>query len=827
MTRYIYALLVGINEYPNKAHWLNGCINDLNGWKQYLEKRAKRTGYEFKPLILTNEQATRQAVIDGFTQHLSKAKADDVAVFFFSGHGSEEPCTELFPKTSDKLNQTLVCWDSRTTSWDLLDKELSNLIAVVANTNPQITVILDCCHSGSGTRLLGERQLEPRDVASRTGGNRRDICFYINDAGQPSQYRAADSTDEEVSQQPFPVIKGTHILLSACHETQTAKEAFDNEAHMAHGVFSFYAQQVLENAQRELTYVEIITLINQQISGNVVEQSPQLEVIKGDGGNRDQFFLSKDRQTESKDIFVLSYDNEWQVRGGSVNGWPAVDGSDIELAVFPFLATSEEIKRGERQCAIAKVTEVKANNSRVIIEGESLDTALLYKGLLTKAPKTTITVFLEGVSHRVETLRSTLDSISDTQADVQETADKEIAMIVLSAQAESYDIYRGEALGDPTQAPMATFAYDMDIAKPLAHIAKWQSLMALQNPNLGPIPRGGLELQLVQNGKVLSGSEVQLDYALVNGKWTVPEATLQLINHTDMTLYCSILELSSEFSINPEFLKSVVARVQGKRQIDVSTLGFEIPSEFIKRGAYEYQTLYKVLVSTEDFGARSWQQNYLCDIEIPLPVRPAERRTTQRDISVSSETDWMTYEFLVRNIWPERDENKVDPLKLWAADENTLLAELALLEARTPIVTERPIESRVGVLTRSPVVTERPMAMRSELTVIGTDDRGLIDESLAKGKQVFSRVAPFIYKLFCSSSESNNDLALELTKLINLKADDFSQKAVGLLASVLMQSLGIPQTLALVVATLLIKKAVSSSAAVVCDRWADSLIIRS
>jgi hypothetical protein len=53
----------------------------------------------------------------------------------------------------DHLDETLVCYDSRTDgSWDLADKELAKLIAEVAEKNPHIVVIMDCCHSGSGTR---------------------------------------------------------------------------------------------------------------------------------------------------------------------------------------------------------------------------------------------------------------------------------------------------------------------------------------------------------------------------------------------------------------------------------------------------------------------------------------------------------------------------------------------------------------------------------------------------------------------------------------------------------------------------------------------------
>jgi hypothetical protein len=47
----------------------------------------------------------------------------------------------------------LYCYDSSLPDHKhLADKELAKLIAEVADKNPHICVILDCCHSGSGTK---------------------------------------------------------------------------------------------------------------------------------------------------------------------------------------------------------------------------------------------------------------------------------------------------------------------------------------------------------------------------------------------------------------------------------------------------------------------------------------------------------------------------------------------------------------------------------------------------------------------------------------------------------------------------------------------------
>jgi uncharacterized caspase-like protein len=58
-----------------------------------------------------NEEATCQAIIDGFRRHLCQAGSDDVALFYYSGHGSqEESPPEFWHLEPDRFNETLVCY---------------------------------------------------------------------------------------------------------------------------------------------------------------------------------------------------------------------------------------------------------------------------------------------------------------------------------------------------------------------------------------------------------------------------------------------------------------------------------------------------------------------------------------------------------------------------------------------------------------------------------------------------------------------------------------------------------------------------------------------
>ena len=96
------ALLVGINDYtasrlpatatpsPENRDWrdLEGAVNDVAILRALLVAR-----YGFEPanvVVLTDQQATRAAILEALNRDLVKpSKKDDVVLFYYSGHGSQ------------------------------------------------------------------------------------------------------------------------------------------------------------------------------------------------------------------------------------------------------------------------------------------------------------------------------------------------------------------------------------------------------------------------------------------------------------------------------------------------------------------------------------------------------------------------------------------------------------------------------------------------------------------------------------------------------------------------------------------------------------------
>src|SRR5262245_50624968 len=115
----VYALLVGINDYPAPVNPLRGCVNDVKRMLTFLQQHTQHGEFTLAPLLLTSGDQentaeitpTRQAVINGFRTHLRQACHNDVALFYYSGHGSQAPSPpEFWHLEPDRLDETLVCY---------------------------------------------------------------------------------------------------------------------------------------------------------------------------------------------------------------------------------------------------------------------------------------------------------------------------------------------------------------------------------------------------------------------------------------------------------------------------------------------------------------------------------------------------------------------------------------------------------------------------------------------------------------------------------------------------------------------------------------------
>jgi len=156
------ALLVGINKYQMANVDLNGCVNDVTNVRDIL---LKYFGYKADDIrIVTDQRATKKAVMERLKWLTKGAKPGDRLLFHFSGHGSQIR-DKNGDELKDKLDEILCPHDM---DWDgayIVDDDLRKIFSGLP-AGAVVEVLLDSCHSGTGTReLLG---LAKRPLHNRT-----------------------------------------------------------------------------------------------------------------------------------------------------------------------------------------------------------------------------------------------------------------------------------------------------------------------------------------------------------------------------------------------------------------------------------------------------------------------------------------------------------------------------------------------------------------------------------------------------------------------------------------------------------------------------------
>lgn len=162
------ALLIGINQYqhPNISN-LAGCVTDIELQSQLL---VHRFGFNPNDVLVLADTAdlapTRANILQAFQEHLiQQARPGDVVVVHYSGHGSRvadpDPITVSqcgANSNPNGLNGTLVpqdatlerASDTEVIVTDIMGRSLFLLMEQIQTEN--LTVVLDSCFSGSGTR---------------------------------------------------------------------------------------------------------------------------------------------------------------------------------------------------------------------------------------------------------------------------------------------------------------------------------------------------------------------------------------------------------------------------------------------------------------------------------------------------------------------------------------------------------------------------------------------------------------------------------------------------------------------------------------------------
>ena len=303
----IIGLLVGIDNYRAETGvgTLRGCRNDIDHWAALLKECYGQSAHP-QLRILKDEEATYSGVLTAFTDCIALVQPGDQFCFIYCGHGSREPAANAFAAYfPEGLQETLVCYDSRMPGGlELADKELLYLIQDVTDRGGEATIILDCCHSGSGTRFAGKLAgSRVRRAPDRT--DPRLLETYL--VGRIALDLRAQGRMYRLPNPP-------HLLLAACRRTEEAREMPSRR-----GLLSSAAESVIREASGRLTYVDLHHRLTVAALGATDAQHPMLETY----GGRDAYggFLGSPAEAGRAAVPVIrETDGTWSVPLGAVHG---------------------------------------------------------------------------------------------------------------------------------------------------------------------------------------------------------------------------------------------------------------------------------------------------------------------------------------------------------------------------------------------------------------------------------------------------------------------------------------------------------------------------
>ena len=671
MTRSIYALLVGIDNYPQPISSLKGCVNDITAVAEYLRERIIENEYTLHVQTLIDREATRHAVINGFRKHLCQAESNDVALFYYSGHGSQEEAPpEFWHLEPDHLDETLVCWGSRTENgWDLADKELAHLIAEVAQRNPHIVVCLDCCHSGAGTRNVLQNTAVRRIPTDR---RLRPLDSFIFSLEEVKKLPTAHSPDQTPSDWFF-LPQGEHILLAACRDNEEAKEYYGNNQYR--GVFSYFLIDTLRQINGSLTYRDLFKRVHALVCSRVAAQSPQLEATTS--RNLDQPFLGG-AIAERKPCFTVTFNQAhgWIMDGGAVHGIPSNTGNETtQLALFPINRTVEQLRQISQALVISEVTEVLPQLSKLnlTLDNEKLDPELTYKAVVISLPLPPLGVYLGGDKVGITLARQLIQAVgSDRQLSlyIDEVLEPERAEFCLLARDGQYLITQpvdDHPLVDPIVGNTSESAAQS--IKYLEHIARWTNIATLASPATSRIRPDAVKLQVYQGNSEITDFQIRLMYDYIDGKWQQPTFRVKLANTSHEPLYISLLDLTDRYAVSANLLPTGGVWLEPGQEawaLEGKPIYASIPKPLWEQGTTEYKDILKLIVCTTEFDATLLEQDGL---EMPRTrsMRDASsikstlnrlmNRIQTRDLSACPETedlwdDWITNQITITTVHP-------------------------------------------------------------------------------------------------------------------------------------------------------------------------------
>lgn len=425
----IYALLIGINEYASPSvPPLGGTHKDVGDVKNYLETNYPT--YAKSIVTIVDQDATRANIIKYFEQHLAKAEQGDVALLYYSGHGSWCHTNDAFIKFDpDGKEEGFVCHDSRTNGkFDLSDKELAVLLNYVAQNDAEVVMLVDSCHSGSITRAAATKSRMTEGFDQKRG-----IDTYLVESTVPeNQLYYKKKLEEEGDVMSIPLSR--HLLMSSCSENELAREDGDG------GWFTQSLLKVLREAKEPLSYFQTYKSLFSIIAQKDEKQTPQLEGYNMFNSNNTFITGTKNNYKQKRFKITTKQDTgDYRIDFCAQAGFPMNVSKPVNFEIY-------EQEEGGEPVGTGKVRSIGIVDSDIKLRFEDLVDGTVFWAEILDLAITPLTICFEGHAEDLARISEILEAQQLQQIVLVEN-DK-VCPFVIAWQEES-SCYRLSEKGRP------------------------------------------------------------------------------------------------------------------------------------------------------------------------------------------------------------------------------------------------------------------------------------------------------------------------------------------------------------------------------------------
>ncbi len=542
-----WALLIGVNKYqklPTEKQ-LNGCVNDVELMADTLQRTFGVPTSNIT--LLRDEDATRDGILKAFDTLADRVGQDDIVVIHYSGHGS---------KVLDREGDEPDCWDETIVPHDagrspepfreITDDEIYLWLLRLTERTLYVTLIFDCCHSGSITRdLFGDasRWLEPDERPLEELPPSPIASEFVKNVVEARR---------DVGTSGWLPLGKRYVLLAGCRDEESSYE--HQVGSTKYGALTHFLNQELIKAEPGATYRDVFERASTNVTAVKMYQHPQME------GARDRELFGV------RDIEPMRFVPVRQRMGDVVNlGAGAAHGMTVgsEWAIYP--QAIKHVTETTPKLGQVKITAVYAvtSDAQILQEEQvgaiaqnarSVEVAHFYGDMRLKVNVQAPAGYEQSVSALTGLIKgSQLLSLVETSEDT----DVRAYLVAPRTQANQGDpvpqlgavseatwafVERTGLLVMPTHGAGEN-SVDATLCENLEKMAQYRNALELRNADVNSVLKDKVEFVLLQQTSDSSWAEAKPDDA--SGQIIYRDhdrIAARIVNRHNSPIYISILD---------------------------------------------------------------------------------------------------------------------------------------------------------------------------------------------------------------------------------------------------------------------------------------------